>query len=243
MRSRQGLLRWSPRLLQQDGQLAHTHCRGGLRASEVRTPSCPQQRWLGGGDNSLFPISPQQGLLFFLSCLLGSSSSLFFLQKGRKANLEHSQLTCHRRGLGPVLGTGSLTVKRPRAGEPQWPALRNKEKEGEGEIFIYRPHPSPCHSPPPSRDSWPQPLLAPGRPAARAAPTCVHPHLCPPLPLAECVRKHPTLRGEKPGPAEIHAAACGRQRQEDGERTFSRSGLRQSCRFGERLDVFPPRLE
>lgn len=56
-----------------------------------------------GGSPAAFSISPRQGLLFFLSCLLGSSSSLFFLQKGRKTNLEHTQLTCHRRWLAQRL--------------------------------------------------------------------------------------------------------------------------------------------
>lgn len=113
---------------------------------------------LGVERPAVFSISPWQGLLFFLSCLLGSSSSLFFLQKGRKANLEHTQLTCHRRCLGPALGIGSLTVKRHRVGEPQRPALRNKEKEGECKILICSARTGPLHSfpllTPPSRDFW-----------------------------------------------------------------------------------------
>lgn len=94
------------------------------------------QAGLGVERSAVFSISPRQGLLFFLSCLLGSSSSLFFLQKGRKAHLEHIQLTCHWWWLGPALVIGSLTVKRHRVGEPQQLALRNKEKEGECEILI-----------------------------------------------------------------------------------------------------------
>lgn len=40
------------------------------------------------GNQRCSNISPAQVLLFFLSCLLRRWSSLFFLQKGRKANLE-----------------------------------------------------------------------------------------------------------------------------------------------------------
>lgn len=76
----------------------------------IRSPAPPSIRSRGrargpgeGGSPAAFSISPRQGLLFFLSCLLGSSSSLFFLQKGRKTNLEHTQLTCHRRWLAQRL--------------------------------------------------------------------------------------------------------------------------------------------
>ena len=81
-------------------------CAGDLRGNDVVTPTlaleAPELEFLppapirsrgrlGGMESpAAFSISPRQGLLFFLSCLLGSSSSLFFLQKGRKANLEHT---------------------------------------------------------------------------------------------------------------------------------------------------------
>lgn len=90
-------------------------------------------RGLGeGGSPAAFSISPRQGLLFFLSCLLGSSSSLFFLQKVGRPIWEHTQLTCHRRWLAQRL---ALAPPMPKgAGGRAQPAPGRSEKEGEGEM-------------------------------------------------------------------------------------------------------------
>lgn len=127
----------------------------GLQTCDMRTRACLQQGlpW-GVGTAAVFGISLPQGLLFFLSCLLGSSSSLFFLQKGRKANLEHTQLTCHGRWFGPVLGIGSLTVKRPEWASP----AASTEEQGKGarrrDPYL-QDHDPACHS-------FPCALLSPG---------------------------------------------------------------------------------
>lgn len=201
---------------------------------------------LGVERPAVFSISPWQGLLFFLSCLLGSSSSLFFLQKGRKANLEHTQLTCHRRCLGPALGIGSLTVKRHRVGEPQRPALRNKEKEGECKILICSARTGPLHSFPPAYSSL-KGLLASAHTISRLErPRCsvAASTFCPPLPLTECVRKHPTLRR---GKVWISRDPCsslvgGKSRKREKEH-FPFWTQDNHAVIWEKLGIFPPRLE
>lgn len=219
-------------------------------------PLLHRQRWghtpvvagagLGVERPAVFSISPRQELLFFLSCLLGSSSSLFFLQKGRKANLEHTQLTCHRRWLGPVLGIGSLTVKRHRVGEPSGQHWGTRKRRENARFLSAQASQAPLHSFPPAHSSL-QGLLASAHRVSRLeGPRCsvAASTFCPPLPLTECVRKHPTQRRGKSASAEIHAAALVGGKGRKREKEHFPFWTQDNCAvIWEKLGVFPPRLE
>ena len=184
-----------------------------------------------GGSPAAFSISPRQGLLFFLSCLLGSSSSLFFLQKGRKTNLEHTQLTCHRRWLAQRLALAPWQLKGAGWASPS----SQPQEEGKGgrrrDAYLL--------------GAWeggaillpllllPRGLLASAPQPPALASTTLHP----PLPLTECSRKPPTLRRGKSALERSMLQPGGRQRQERGESAFH-PGPKTIGRLFERSWVF-----
>lgn len=186
--------------------------------------------WLGVERPVVFSISPRQGLLFFLSCLLGSSSSLFFLQKGRKANLEHTQLTCHRWWLGPALGIGSLTVKRHRVGEPLLPHRGTRKRRENARCLSVQALQAPPFFPPAHASL--KGLLASAHTISRLEgpavqwppPLSVHLFL-----LLNAWGSIPPQGEESLDQQRSMQQPCGRQKQEEGERALSILDPRQLC--------------
>lgn len=185
---------------------------GFLSAAAVGPTLVPSTGWPDWGGAVLFSISPLHDLLFFLSCLLGSSSSLFFLQKGRKANLEHTQVMSSTTAwLWACLWL--LDNEKARVGESQCPPGKGGRRR---DAYLL----GPLHSSP-----W------------RAAGCCSHSlplgswasRLCPPLPLTQCPRKLPALRRGKSDQQRSMQEPCGTPRPDEGETAFSSLDRRPLC--------------
>ena len=193
----------------------------------------PTHGLAGGGEPSTFSISPPQGLLFFLSCLLGSSSSLFFLQKGRKANLEHTQLTCHRGWLAQRLALAPWQLKgagRPAQGQPREQGKGGRRRDA------YLPRPGgrgPILLPPlllPG-DPWPQRQASGPRPAAGRLHALS-------TPSSYWMREEAAaLRRESLHQQRSRLQPWGRQKQEEGESIFH-FGPKTIVRLLEKSAVF-----
>lgn len=81
--------------------------------------------------SSTFPVSvPYKRCYFSCHVCWGTTFGLFFLQKGRKANLEKYLSHVISNDLAVVPGIGLLTVSRRRVGETQLqPTRRKREKD------------------------------------------------------------------------------------------------------------------
>ena len=191
----------------------------------------------GEGDSpAAFSISPWQGLLFFLSCLLGSSSSLFFLQKGRKTNLEHTQLTCHRRWLAQRLALAPWQLKGAGWASPS----SQPQEEGKGgrrrDAYLLGAWEGGGHSSPPA----PPPQ---GTPGLSPTASCPGLHYTPSTSSSHWMLKEASHPKEgKVCVREIHAAAWMEAEAGKGRERFPPWAQDNRPAVWEELGVFPPDL-
>lgn len=176
----------------------------------MRARSCPQRGPDWGWRDQPFSVSALDKSCYF-SCHVcwGPAQVCFSCRKAGRPiwNTHNSHVInddlAQRLALAPwqLKGTGWAS-----------PAA-STEEQGKGgrmrDSYLLRPHRPPSILfpllTPPSRDFWLRLTQSPARrgPCGSVAAST----FCPPLPLTECVRKHPTLRRGKSASAEIHAAA------------------------------------